>query len=196
MAKLVSKVYGDALLEAAREKDKLERQRKKLLEAHYNDAIPLDLLKSEQQKIAKQLATIDHQTKAYDYTFTTIIERLDDAIELITDCGMTYRLANDKMKKLMNQAIFERLLIGSDGKVTAEFAEPFTMLVEPIKDEVAKYNTAENAEAREQMLTSFLSTIPNRLLNFFGKGWSKNFLVDQTGIEPVSKNQSPVLLRA
>lgn len=38
-----------------REKDKLERQRKKLLEAHYNDAIPLDLLKSEQQQIAKQL---------------------------------------------------------------------------------------------------------------------------------------------
>ena len=194
MAKLVSKVYGDALLEAAREKDKLERQRKKLLEAHYNDAIPLDLLKSEQQKIAKQLATIDHQTKAYDYTFTTIIERLDDAIELITDCGMTYRLANDKMKKLMNQAIFERLLIGSDGKVTAEFAEPFTMLVEPIKDEVAKYNTAENAEAREQMLTSFLSTIPNRLLNFFGKGWSKNFLVDLAGVEPASKPESHVLL--
>ena len=72
-----------------REKDKLERQRKKLLEAHYNDAIPLDLLKSEQQQIAKQLAAIDHQTKAYDYTFTTMIERLDDAIELISDCGMS-----------------------------------------------------------------------------------------------------------
>ena len=28
----------------------LERKRKKLLEAHYNDAIPLDLMKSEQQK--------------------------------------------------------------------------------------------------------------------------------------------------
>lgn len=36
-----------------REKDRLEHQRKKLLEAHYNDAIPLDLLKSEQMKISK-----------------------------------------------------------------------------------------------------------------------------------------------
>lgn len=46
-----------------REKDKLERKRKKLLEAHYNDAIPLDLLKSEQQQITKQLAAIEHQRR-------------------------------------------------------------------------------------------------------------------------------------
>lgn len=46
-----------------REKDKLEHQRKKLLEVHYNDAIPLDLMKSEQQKIAKQLAAIENALK-------------------------------------------------------------------------------------------------------------------------------------
>ena len=178
--------YATELDGLRREKDKLERQRKKLLEAHYNDAIPLDLLKSEQQKIAKQLAAIDHQIKAYDYTFTTVIERLGDAIDLIENCGRTYRMANDNMKKMMNQAIFKRLLIGSDGKVTAEFAEPFTMLVEPMKDEVAQYNSVNNAEAREHLLTSFLSSIPNRLSNFFGKGWSKNFLVEHTGLEPVA----------
>ena len=189
--------YAAELDGLRREKDKLERQRKKLLEAHYNDAIPLDLLKSEQQKIAKQLATIDHQEKTYNYTFATVIERLGDAIELISDCGMTYRLANDKMKKLMNQAIFTRLLVGPDGKVTAEFAEPFTTLVEPMKDKLTQYNSQkDNEEVRELLLTDFLSSIPNHLSNFFGKGWSKNFLVDQTGIEPVSKNQSPVLLRA
>lgn len=179
--------YATELDGLRREKDKLERKRKKLLEAHYNDAIPLDLLKSEQQKIAKQLAAIDHQAKAYDYTFTTVIERLDDAIELITDCGLTYRLANDKMKKLMNQAIFTRLLVGPDGKVTAEFAKPFAMLVEPIKDELAQMNSAvNNEEVHEHLLMDFLSSIPNRLSNFFGKGWSKNFLVEHTGFEPVT----------
>ncbi len=95
-------------------------------------------------------------------------------------------MANDNMKKMMNQAIFKRLLIGSDGKVTAEFAEPFTMLVEPMKDEVAQYNSVNNAEAREHLLTSFLSSIPNRLSNFFGKGWSKDFLVETIGLEPTT----------
>ena len=106
-------------------------------------------------------------------------------------------MANDKMKKLMNQAIFTRLLVGSDGKVTAELAKPFSMLVEPVKDELVQLNSSiDNEEVHEHLLMDFLSSIPNRLLNFFGKGWSKNFLVDQTGIEPVSKNQSPSLLRA
>lgn len=93
-------------------------------------------------------------------------------------------MANNNMKKMMNQAIFTRLLIGSDGKVTAEFAEPFTALVEPVKDEVAQYNSINNAEAREHLLTSFLSSIPNRLSKSFGKGWSKDFLVQEKGLEP------------
>ena len=33
----------------------------------------------------------------------------------------------------------------------------------------------------------FLSSISNRLSNFFGKGWSNDFLVEHTGLEPVEK---------
>ena len=63
------------------------------------------------------------------------------------------------MKKLMNQAIFTRLLVGSDGKVTAEFAEPFAMLVEPIKDELAQLNsTVDNEEVHEHLLMDFAPT--------------------------------------
>ena len=45
------------------QKTALENKRKKLLEAHYSDAIPLDLLKSEQQKIAKELAGVEHEIR-------------------------------------------------------------------------------------------------------------------------------------
>ncbi len=34
--------------------------------------------------------------------------------------------------------------------------------------------------------TPFLSSISNRLSNFFGKGWSNDFLVEHTGLEPVA----------
>lgn len=71
------------------EKDRLECQRKKLLEAHYNDATPIDLLKSKQQKIAKQLVAIDGQVTAHERVFTDIMGHLSDAIELIEDCGKT-----------------------------------------------------------------------------------------------------------
>lgn len=45
-----SERYGKELAGLKGQKAKLENKRHKLLEAHYNNAIPIDLLKSEQQK--------------------------------------------------------------------------------------------------------------------------------------------------
>lgn len=66
--------------------------------------------------------------------------------------------------------------------------EPFAMFAEPIKDELAQINAAaDSAEVHEHLLMDFLSSISNRLSNFFGKGWSNDFLVEHTGLEPVEK---------
>ena len=167
-----------------REKDKLERQRKKLLEAHYNDAIPLDLMKSEQQKIAKQLAAIDSEIKAHECAFESISERLSEALELMEDCGRTYRLAEDHLKKLLNQAIFSKLWIEKDGRVTAEFAKPFDVLVTPLTD-VLIHHKQEKARGTN-VLTDIFSVISNRFKKFFGNGWSNDLLVEISGIEPLT----------
>ena len=167
-----------------REKDKLERKRKKLLEAHYNDAIPLDLMKSEQQKIAKQLLAIEHQMKIYGQIFAGVSESISKALELIEDCGLTYRLVDDRYKKMLNQAIFSKLWVGEDGNVTAEFREPFNMLIGPIKGEIAHYNKekARGAEA----LTDIFSVIANRISHFFGHGLNNDNLVVLIGLEPMT----------
>ena len=167
-----------------REKDKLERKRKKLLEAHYNDAIPLDLMKSEQQKIAKQLLAVEHQIKIYGQIFAGVSESISKALELIEDCGLTYRLVDDRYKKMLNQAIFSKLWVGEDGNVTAEFREPFNMLIGPIKGEIAHYNKekARGAEA----LTDIFSVIANRISHFFGHGLNNDNLVVLIGLEPMT----------
>lgn len=171
-----------------REKDKLERKRKKLLEAHYNDAIPLDLMKSEQQKIAKQLLAIEHQMKIYGQIFAGVSESISKALELIEDCGLTYRLVDDRYKKMLNQAIFSKLWVGEDGNVTAEFREPFNMLIDPIKGEIAHYNKekARGAEA----LTDIFSVIANRISHFFGHGLNNDNLVGDRGVEPLTSSTS------
>ena len=157
-----------------REKDKLERKRKKLLEAHYNDAIPLDLLKSEQQKIAKQLAAIDGEVKAHECAFESISERLSEALELMEDCGKTYRLASGQVKRMMNQAIFSKLWVEADGHVTAEFAPLFRMLTQPAED--IKALQKQQKTRGTEVLTDFLSVISNRIQKFFGCGWSNDLL--------------------
>ena len=75
---------------------------RKLLEAHYSDAIPLDLMKTEQQKIAKELAAIDHEIDLHNITFEQISANLDMVLDIVENCGEAYRNASDTVKKLMN----------------------------------------------------------------------------------------------
>ena len=74
------------------------RKRKKLLEAHYSDAIPLDLLKSEQQKIAKELAAIEHELEMHNMTFEQIRNKLKLTLDIVENCGEAYRNASDTIK--------------------------------------------------------------------------------------------------
>ena len=64
----VSKLRTDATRERTTQEcwlRKLEGERKKLLDAHYADAIPLDLLKSEQNRIVAEVAAIEGRLAAH-----------------------------------------------------------------------------------------------------------------------------------
>lgn len=184
------KKYDIELDGLRREKGKLERKQKKLLEAHYNDAIPLDLLKSEQQKIAKQLAAIESQVTAHEQTFADILRHLSETLELLEDCGKMYRVADDHIKRMMNQIIFSKLWVGPDGGVTAEFAEPFRTLVNAAQacmDCDKKEETrGTNVSTDHLPLLSRLRVTQNRLSDFFGYCLNNDFLVGITGLEPVT----------
>ena len=174
-----------------REKEKLVRRQEKLLEAHFNDAIPLDLMKREQRSISKQLAAIEHEMNVRSTTFDEILKNLSLAFDLIEDCGSTYRKANDTIKKLMNQSIFNKIWIHNDGTVTAELSDLYKHLIGPVERELVDINQkSASAEANADSIQKLLESGPN----FFGQGLNNDILVDQRGIEPLSKSQFNVLL--
>lgn len=78
---------------------------------------------------------------------------------------------------MMNQAIFSKLLVESDGRITAEFTKPFKSIVTPITDVLAHYKQ-EKARGTE-ITTDFLSVIANRISHFFGHGLNNDFLVER-----------------
>ena len=198
------------------EKAKLENKRKKLLEAHYCDAIPLDLLKSEQQKIAKELSSIEHEIKMHDTTFEQITENLKRALDIVENCGEAYKNASDTIKKLMNQAIFEKFYISNDAdmefKVDAEFRPPFDQILEPVKDDIIRINRL--AQDCSSKLSYYIGIAKDHIQEIFGCGLytinnstnmstysngsnffshnssSKVLLVDLAGIEPASESLS------
>ena len=134
------KVFKLELDSLKKEKDKLERRQEKLLEAHFNDAIPLSLMKREQQAISKQLAAVEHEIKIRSTTFEDIKANLSLAFELIEDCGRTYSAANDNIKRLMIQAVFSKIWIDEDGKTSTEYTNVYDNIVGPIETTLMKEN--------------------------------------------------------
>jgi site-specific DNA recombinase len=106
----------------------LSNERLKLLQAHYTGAVPLDLLKLEQDRIAKAIAVIEPRLAAVQSTFDVVERNLKTALDLASDCYRTYLNATDYQRRLFNQAFFEQIMVDEDD-VRSELAEPFKMLI-------------------------------------------------------------------
>lgn len=108
---------------------KLKDERKTLLDAHYAGAVPLDLLKSEQDRIATTLEAVEGRLAEIAADFRKAETNLQRALTRVGDCEGAYREASGRMRRQFNLAFFKRLLIGDDYTVTGELAEPFDVLL-------------------------------------------------------------------
>ena len=81
------------------------------MHAHYEGAIPLDLLKEEQAKLTSELGQIERQLTAYQADAAEVRQHLAQALDLLEDCHRLYTAAPAHLKKLLNQVFFERVLV-------------------------------------------------------------------------------------
>ena len=99
----------------------IEDKRRRLMHAHYEGAVPLELLKEEQTQLTAELGQIERQLAAYQADMTEIHQRLTQALDLLEDCHRLYTAAPAHLKKLLNQVFFERVLVNplvdEDGRV-------------------------------------------------------------------------------
>lgn len=167
------------------ERDKLERQRTKLMEAHYaglDRAVPLELLASEQDRITRSLKQLDNQSLAATSHFDDVDANLTAALDLLEQCQATYAAAPKHLKRQLNQALFEKILVVSDhdapGRITmtSTLNAPFDGIVE-----LAHLAASESAVKRpenEKVETSRSLLGRNSLSN--------KLLVELRGFEPLT----------
>jgi site-specific DNA recombinase len=110
------------------EKVRLTEQRKKLMEAIYGGAVPMDLIASEQERIAKQLTAIESRLGAATAELDKVEANLSTALDLVQDCHAAYLAADASLRRLFNQAFFTHLMIEEHG-VIGKYAAPFDMLL-------------------------------------------------------------------
>jgi hypothetical protein len=107
----------------------LEGERKKLLDAHYADAIPLDLLKSEQNRLTAEVANAEGRLAEVESDFRKAEANLARALTRAGDCEAAYHEANHRLRRQFNMAFFKRLLLSDEGEITAELASPFDVIL-------------------------------------------------------------------
>ena len=89
----------------------LEDERRRLLQAHYGGAVPLELLKEEQNRLGRELAGIQRQLDAYQADAKLVRAHVEQALDLLEDCYRLYMAAPDHLRKQLNQVFFERVLV-------------------------------------------------------------------------------------
>ena len=110
----LSQIEGDkakAIRSLTTRRTNIEDRRRRLLHAHYEGAIPLDLLKEEQAELSTELGQIERQLAAYQADAAEVRQHLTQALDLLEDCHRLYTAAPAHLKKLLNQVFFQRVLV-------------------------------------------------------------------------------------
>ena len=147
-------------------------ERRKLLEAHYAGAVPLDLMKSEQERLGEELEYIESRLSAMELKFDTVERNLKAAFSFVTNLPEAYVAASAGVRRRINQAIFERFLITDDGEVVGELRPPFDLLLQA--SGIADKGVVVRRKAREKQRAPARGPL----------GLNKDSLVGEGGFEP------------
>jgi site-specific DNA recombinase len=182
----------------AQQRVELTAQRKKLLDAHYAGAVPLDLLKTEQERIAAQLGRVEQQLITADANFEEARKLLADTLDLTRDCHAAYLEADDNTRRLFNQAFFSKIYIDEDDQtrertVRMEYNQPFDDLLSRLVP--AKVHQGLQAEKQSSRLDARTGGSQCSSGPLEGQGCPPSTLVELAGIEPASSSVEPGLLR-
>ena len=118
------------LTEAKTVQRRLERERDKLLQAHYADAIPLDVLKREQSRISRELRGVERQMTGLEGEMTERQALVAQALDIAQHMAAAYRQAPEHIRRMLNQVLFDKVYITPDdetGLLTAivRYQPPF-----------------------------------------------------------------------
>jgi len=109
--------------------EEIKEQERKLLHMHYEERISGELFDSEQARIRERRHDAEALIARLSVRHEDITATLDLALEILgEDLHALYSRADDQVRRLINQAIYNALFICDETITEAELAEPFAAL--------------------------------------------------------------------
>ncbi|MGW0019947.1 recombinase family protein [Rhodococcus sp. NPDC003382] len=165
------------------QKERLLTERTRLLQAHYAGAVPLDLLKSEQDRIARQLGAVEERLSAANVAIDDVEANLQRALDYATNCYRGYLAAGPHVRRLYNQAFFEKIYV-EDDDVRVTLHEPFKTLTGNAATGDAGERATGPDESAMPSLTEVISR--NNKPSSWDEGLNETILVPPAGFEPAT----------
>ena len=131
-----------------RRTQKLRDERQKLLDGYYAGAIPLDMLKTEQDRIGRGLALAEERLNKLTGQFDRIEEIITRAMAWVDSLHEAYQAATEQVRRLLNQALYTQMFISQDGVVRVVYTEGFAWLMGETEQDEAS-GTAQDEEATQ-----------------------------------------------
>jgi site-specific DNA recombinase len=160
---------GPQLAHAKRRVSELDQERKRLARGVVEGTIPGDLARDEHVRIDRDRTEAERVLETTLVVWERIEHTLNMALSFIGRCDEVYRQGSPRVRRLANQALFEKLLINGDEVVGAVLKEPWATLV--VRD--------------------FGSSLERQTENpgpdFLGRGLRMTELVPPAGLEPATR---------
>ena len=116
----------------------------------------------------------------------------DNTLDIVENCGEAYRNGSDTIKKLMNQAIFEKFYISNgentEFSVDVTFRAPYDQILEPIRDDISSVNAAMNRSSAK--VSKYIGIAKDHIRKIFGCGL---YAVNNSTLYETSSNDSNFL---
>ena len=147
---------------------------------------------STKERIASEMTAAEGALAVTEYTADQIENTIEHAVAFATNCHDAYMAADEVVRREMNQAFFDRILVTEDGVVEWSYNQPFAMLMSahgvagPVKDDVSVTDmiSAESV-ARNRARNYCKRRDPNWLVRVFPQACSKEqLLAERGGFEP------------
>jgi site-specific DNA recombinase len=157
----------------------LTGEQQKLLQLFYKGKIAEEVLEAEQTRIETERTEARRWSAAAVREVNDVMQALNDALSLVNLGRLPYRTANTTERRLINQAIFRRLIITSADTAEAEATPLYALL-----GELAGESRASEHKTRR-------SPQNDHDPDFRGRGSYIDNMAEREGFEP-SNEVSPV----
>jgi site-specific DNA recombinase len=171
------------------EVERIEQEQLRLVQAHSAGAVPLKHLVSEQDRLKRELRAAENALRSTDLKFEDVRRTLDRALELAGDCHAAYQQANGEVRRMFDQAFFEKVLVTEGEVVGSVLTQPFAdLLAKDLLDDCEAPN--ENGSRADSEALAHLGATwdvpsePRPELVFSGQGSKETKMAEREGFEP------------